>query len=199
MNAFYPTLLDPLAKPKRSVFVSYYHADDQAYRNILETWFGHLFISKSVDPSNIMSDLSTEYIKHLIQDGYISDCTVLIVLISQHTRGRKHVDWEISAALNYKVGDGYAGLVGILLPTFQLLTNGRYQYDDIPDRLADNVKSGYATIYNWNVACASAETFLNIIESSYNSRSLLSDKIDNSRLQMQRNTAPAQSTLLSGL
>ncbi len=171
---------------------------DQPYRNALETGFGHLFISKSVDPNNITSDLSTEYIKHLIQDGYISDCTVLIVLISQHTRGRKHVDWEISAALDYKVGDGYAGLVGILLPTFPLLPNDSYNYDSIPDRLADNVKSGYATVYTWNAACASGEIFLNIIEKSYDSRTILSNKINNSRLQMQKNTAPAQSTLLSG-
>lgn len=198
MNTYYPTLLNPLATPKRKVFVSYYHADDQNYRNALETWYGHLFISKSVDPHDITTDLSTEYIKHLIQDGYISDCTVLMVLISQHTRGRKHVDWEISAALNYKVGEGSAGLLGILLPTFPLLPNGSYQYENIPDRLADNVKSGYAAIYNWNVACASAAALLQIIEKSYASRAELSSNIDNSRLQMRANTAPVRSTLLSG-
>jgi hypothetical protein len=125
------TVLTQPPKPKRKVFVSYYHADDQAYRDAFEKAFGHIFISKSVQPENIKTDLSTDYIKSLIHDGYISDCTVLIVLIGPNTYGRKHVDWEVSGALNYKVGDGYAGLFGILLPTFQLQPENRYNYADM--------------------------------------------------------------------
>ncbi|NJK91958.1 MAG: hypothetical protein HC904_09095 [Blastochloris sp.] len=70
------TLLTQQPKPRRKVFVSYYHADDQACRDAFEKAFGHLFISKSVQPENNETDLSTDYVKSLIQDGYISDTTV---------------------------------------------------------------------------------------------------------------------------
>lgn len=175
---------------KHKVFVSYHHAGDQAYRNSFEKAFGNLFISKSVQPGDIDSDVSTEYIKHLIQDGYISDCSVFLVLIGPHTYGRKHVDWEISAALNYKVGDCFAGLVGILLPNFPLTADDKYQYDAIPDRLADNVKSGYAKIYKWNDVCASADNIKNAINGAFSWRDTHQDKIDNTRIQKQRDTAP---------
>jgi hypothetical protein len=174
------------AKEKHKVFISFYHYDDQSYRDKFDNLFGHLFINKSVNDGDIDSDNSTEYIKKLIQQDYISDASVLVVLIGPNTYRRKHVDWEISAALNKKVG-GYSGLTGILLPTFKLSTDNKYSFDDIPARLADNVKSKYSKIYTWNSVCQSESSIKNVIEIAFNSRISDSDKIDNSRLQMQRN------------
>ena len=54
---------------KHKVFVSYYHKDDQYYRNEFERRFSHLFISKSVEPGDIDSDLSDESITTLIKRG----------------------------------------------------------------------------------------------------------------------------------
>ncbi|MGH1286366.1 hypothetical protein [Bacillus toyonensis] len=48
--------------------------------------------------------------------------------------------------MNKKVG-GYFVLTGILFPEIPLTKKGNYFYEDIPPRLADNVKSGYTTIY----------------------------------------------------
>ena len=37
---------------KHKVFISYYHDEDQCYKNEIEENFGHLFISKSVVGNN---------------------------------------------------------------------------------------------------------------------------------------------------
>lgn len=171
---------------KHKVFVSYYHAEDQYYREEFERRFGHLFISKSVEPGDIDSDLSDEYIKRLIQEGYLTDSSVVMVLVGPKTYCRKHVDWEISAGLNKKVG-GYSGLVGLLLPEFPLSADYRYNYSDIPPRLADNVKSGYAEVHTWDSACSSDAAIKSVIQTAFDNRISKSDKIDNSRPQYTRN------------
>ena len=146
------TLLEEIMKAqqpvRRKVFISYYHMDDQKYRDHLERYFGKLFISKSVQPGDINTDVSTDYIKRLIQQDYISDSSVLLVLIGPKTFCRKHVDWEISAALSSKVG-GNSGVAAILLPELQFLPDGRFNYDNVPARFADNHNSGYAFAYKW--------------------------------------------------
>ena len=165
---------------RHKVFISYYHYDDQSYKNRFEELFGNVLINKSVMDGDINTDLSTDYIKRLIQSGYLTDTSVLVVLVGPNTWKRKHVDWEISAALSKKVG-GYSGMVGILLPEF------RYNYDDLPPRLADNVKSGYAEIYTWNHACSSSTTIKSIIETAFNNRVNKAHLIDNTRTQYVNN------------
>lgn len=167
---------------RHKVFVSYYHREDQYYRDRFEELFGHLFISKSVKPGDIASDLSDEYIKRLIQEGYISDSSVVLVLVGPKTYCRKHVDWEISAGLNKKVG-GYSGLLDVLLPEFPLTPDGKYYYRDLPPRLADNVKTGYSEIYAWNWVCAEESRIKSAIQTAFDNRIAKADKIDNSRLQ----------------
>ena len=170
------------ASSKHKVFISYYHRDDQNYRNEFDRQFSHLFISKSVEPGDIDSDLSNEYIKRLIQEGYLTDSSVVLVLVGSKTYCRRHVDWEISAGLNKKVG-GYSGLVGILLPEFQLSADNEYSYSDIPPRLADNVKSGYAEVYTWGDACQNEATIKSIIQTAFENRIVKAGRIDNSRKQ----------------
>jgi hypothetical protein len=172
---------------KHKIFLSYYHKDDEWDRNRFELSFGHLFVHKSVEPGDIDSDLSAVYIKQLIQSDYISDSSVVIVLVGKKTLCRRHVDWEISAALNQKVG-GYSGLVGILLPDFPLLSDGNYRYADIPQRLADNVKSGYADMYSWAWVCANDERIKNAVDAAFAKRVEKEELIDNSRLQMKYDT-----------
>jgi len=167
---------------KHKVFISYYHKDDQDYRDKFEELFGHLFISKSVEEGDINSDDSDEYIKHLIQDDYISDTSVIFVLCGLNTLGRKHVDWEISAGLNKKVG-GYSGLLGIHLPTHPDYKNDKYNSNNIPARLSDNLKTDFAEIINWT---EDEETIKKKIQKAFDNR--INDKlIDNSREQMEEN------------
>lgn len=171
---------------RHKVFVSYYHADDQYYRDELERAFSHLIISKSVQPGDISTDVSAEYIKRLIQQEFVSDASVVIVLVGPKTRCRKHVDWEISAGLNKKVG-GYSGLLGVLLPTFPLQSN-TYDPSHLPARLKDNVDSGYAGLYKWDDATSCFTRFREILETAFQDRLAKADKIVNSREQMVRNT-----------
>lgn len=104
-------------------------------------------------------------------------------MVGPNTKKRKHVDWEIYAGLRSSI-HGNAGLVGIMLPTITKSDNGGYFYSDMPSRLADNVFSGYAQIYSWDYAIRNFDA---IIEEAFNNRISKRDKINNSRLQMQRN------------
>lgn len=166
-------------------FVSYYHDDDQEYRTKFENLFNDLIVCKSVQKDDIDSDNSDEYIKQLIQKDYLADTTVLVVLIGPNTKHRKHIDWEISGALNHKVGDGYAGLIGILLPTHPDYGKTTYNSNNLPKRLAANVESGYAKLYNWT---EDRKIMQERIEDAFERRSE-SDKIKNKSIpQMQKNT-----------
>ncbi len=175
----------PLNETKRKTFVSYYHHDDQEDREKFENLFGDLIVSKSVEDGDIDSDNSDEYIKQLIQKEYLSDITVLVVLIGSKTRCRKHIDWEISGALNRKVGDSYAGLLGIILPSHPDYGTEKVTYDLMPARLADNFKSGYAIIRDWTDDRVKMQSY---IEKAFSNRTSMADKRTNSRIQMDKNT-----------
>lgn len=168
---------------KHKVFVSYYHKDDQKYKDYIDNIFKDIMINKSVMNNDIDSDNSDEYIKRLIREEYISDSSVAIVLVGKNTKTRKHVDWEIYAGLRGSI-NGNSGLIGILLPEMQRADN-TYSYGDIPARLADNIKSGYSKMYNWEYAMSNFKT---IIDEAFENRKKLKNNIDNTRIQMQNNT-----------
>jgi hypothetical protein len=133
----------------RKTFISYYHKDDQIYRQKFENLFGDLIISKSVDIGDIEADSGDDYIKQLIQRDYLRDTSVIIVLVGPKTKCRKHVDWEISAGISSKVG-GNSGLIGILLPEHPDYGEGKkWAASNLPFRLAANLESGYAKLYDW--------------------------------------------------
>ena len=167
---------------KHKVFTSYYHFEDQNYKDYIDRNFGNRIINKSVMDGEYDPDNSDLYIKRLIREDKISDSSVVVVLVGPNTRKRKHVDWEIYAGLRANT-NGNSGLVGVLLPEFPL-SNNKYLYADLPARLADNVKSGYADVYTWGCF---VQSFDSIIESAFNNRISRKNMIDNSRAQMQRN------------
>ena len=170
---------------KRKSFLSYYHKADQSYKKYFENLFDDLIVNKSVQDGDIDSDNSDEYIKQLIQKQYLCDTTVLVVLLGAKTKHRKHIDWEISGALNYKVGDHYAGLLGIVLPTHPDYGKPNYQknYADFPKRFWANYESGYAVMIDWT----EDRVFMqNAIEKAFRQRAN-NDKRRNSIPQMQRN------------
>ena len=135
-----------IKKVKHKLFLSFYHADDENYRRSFTTQFHPFYVSKSVELGEITTDNSAEYIKRLIRENYIADASVVVVLVGPKTKCRKHVDWEIAAGLEPM--SGRSGLLGVLLPEFPLRDN-KYQYEDMPKRLADNVRSGYAEVRTW--------------------------------------------------
>ena len=154
---------------RHKVFISFYHHDDQDYKDYIDKFLSGNIINKSVQTGEYNSDNSDEYIKRLIREDKISDSSVVVVLVGPNTKKRKHVDWEIYAGLR-----GSSGLVGILLPSFPLMTEGKYYLSNLPKRLADNVETGYADIYTWEYA---KKNFNSIIVSAFKNRIIEQYKI----------------------
>lgn len=175
----------PKVLTKRKSFISYYHRDDEKYREQFEKLTDYLIVNKSVQENDISSENDQEYIKQLIQKEYLKDTTVLIVLIGNKTKCRKHVDWEISGALNFKVGDTYAGLLGLLLPNHSDYGTSKANYDLMPARLADNFKTEYAIIRDWTEDNDKIQSY---IELAFANRSIKDEKRTNSRAQMKNDT-----------
>ena len=170
-------------KQRHKVFISFYHHDDQKYKDYIDKYLSSNIINKSVVDGEYDPDNSDLYIKRLIREEKVSDSSVIIVLVGPNTKNRKHVDWEIYAGLRASI-NGNAGLVGILLPEFPLTYGLKYNINDLPARLMDNVNSGYAQCYAWNFAI---NNFDSIVEKAFNDRIILRDKVENTRIQMQRN------------
>ncbi len=181
---------------KHKVFISFHHANDIQYKKKFIEKFGNYFINKSVDKDEYGDALSDEYVKRLIREDKISDCSVVVVLIGAETYKRKHVDWEIYAGLSGKAG-GYSGLIGILLPSYYSssenkdLNGSGYNSSTIPPRLNDNLESGYSFVYKWESASCLLSNgnyaIEDLIEDAFNRKKNESDKIDNSRKQFEQN------------
>lgn len=169
---------------RHKVFISFYHKDDQTYKNYIDVYLSGNIINKSVMDGEYSTENSDEYIKRLIREDKISDSSVVVVLVGPNTKNRKHVDWEIYAGLRSSI-NGNSGLIGIMLPTVRKADNGGYYYYDIPPRLADNIKSNYADFYDWNYAITHFDA---IIEKAFRDSIQRRNLINNSRPQMQRNT-----------
>lgn len=110
--------------PVHKVFISYHHANDQAYKKILldlNEQF-NVFIDKSVDTGDIDPNLSDESIRVKIRDEYLRDSTVTILLVGTETAGRKHVDWELYSSMIDGQINKKSGIVVIQLPS----TNPKY-------------------------------------------------------------------------
>ena len=177
--------------PKRKLFVSY-HSNDRFYRDRFDFLFGHLFVNKSVKYNDIDSDLSDSYVKRLIREGYLTDSSVCVVLVGPETYCRKHVDWEISAALSKKVG-GHSGLFGLCLPnhpdyyTDLYYDRPYYHAETVSPRLLDNLESGYSSLYKWT---EEERVIKDVVEFAFESRIAAADRIMNWRPQFRYNRMP---------
>ena len=115
--------------PRHKVFISYYHQDDQDYKDHLinlkefnnQTWkFQSIFEDYSVHENEIDdTNMSSEQIRREIRDNYIKDATVLVLLCGENTKRRKHIDWEIHAAMYDSDTNPKMGILVINLPTIQ--------------------------------------------------------------------------------
>ncbi|TNF24067.1 MAG: hypothetical protein EP329_25765 [Deltaproteobacteria bacterium] len=149
---------------RHKVFISYHHALDQQYKNDLVRYYADRvdgFVDRSVGIGDIDDSVSTERIAQLIREKHLRDSTVTVVLIGAGTWRRKHVDWEIYSSLRATSASPRSGLLGILLPTYQIPwgATGTQQWtqpatayywpNNIPPRLWDNVATGFAKVRPW--------------------------------------------------
>ena len=172
-----------MIKIRHKIFISFYHKDNQEYKDYIHDYLCADLIDKSVSDGEYDSDLADEYIKRLIREDKITDSSVVVVLVGTNTYRRKHVDWEIYAGLRKSI-NGRSALAGILLPEVHISSDNKYSLDGLPGRLADNVKSKYAMIYTWDYA---KNHFYEIVDRAYQEKKGKEDMADNSRLQMRRN------------
>jgi hypothetical protein len=148
MSGFYNAnvggLLTALAKPKRrKIFVSYHHSGDQAYYDEFSRVFHDQYeavFDNSLERAYESDDVN--YVMRRIRENHIHGTSCTVVLCGPQTRWRKYVDWEIKATL-----DKWHGIVALQLPTLPVGPEGKVHF---PDRLFDNISSGYAVWMHWN-------------------------------------------------
>lgn len=104
------------------VFISYYHAADQKYKDKLVSLAEkeQIFIDGSVDTGDIDDEgMSDEAIRVKIRDEYLRETSVTIVLVGPETKTRKHVDWEIYSSMYNGKKNKKSGIIVIYLPSVQ--------------------------------------------------------------------------------
>jgi hypothetical protein len=165
---------------KRKIFISYHHEGDQAYYDNFSRTFDDTYdiifdnsLERQIDSDNV------DYVIQRIRDNYVSGSSCTIVLCGAETPWRKYVDWEIKATL-----DMQHGLVGVNLPSNRQNANGRYT---VPNRLHDNIQSGYSVWTDWASFTQSAEKVKSLIEQAIAQPASL---IVNNREMMSRNGVP---------
>jgi len=176
----YSTLLGSATQPKRSVFISYHHGGDQTYYDAFTKEFDATYdvifdnsLERKIDSDNV------NYVIQRIRDTYIAGSSCTIVLCGIETPWRKYVDWEIKATL-----DKEHALIGVNLPTNPKNSNGTVT---VPDRLHDNIQSGYAIWTDWATFTANVERVKSFIEQAVAKPSKL---IANDRTMMSQNRTP---------
>lgn len=124
----------------RNCFVSYHHKRDQHYISKLRKVITQMKIADYSLKDDI-GHLTDETIYRKVRNK-MRNCSVTIVLIGERTGHRKWIDWEIWASLRgythpYEPLKSFRpnGLLAIYLPT---------DTHSVPERLEDNIKSGYA-------------------------------------------------------
>ena len=169
-------LLGALTGTKRKVFVSYHHGGDQIYYDNFCARFStaySVFNDRSLDRARDSND--PEYIMRYIRENHLSGASTLIVLCGVQTRWRKYVDWEILAGLNQEMS-----LIGVKLPSLAVIGGGCNK----PDRLQDNIDSGYALWTTWETINNDLRQLTSLIETANGRPKRL---IDNSRARRVRN------------
>ena len=82
--SYYLIRSENLMNNRHGVFVSYYHEQDQGYRERFELLFSEIYDimeSKSVEIGDIDPYLKIETIHQKIRDNYLRDSTVTVVLV----------------------------------------------------------------------------------------------------------------------
>jgi hypothetical protein len=127
---------------RHKCFISYHAADAVEVLGFVSA-FESVFIPKIIgvteDEPWIDSD-DDAYVLSQVQQNYLRDSTVTIVMVGRCTWSRKFVDWEIYSSLRKSTTRTVNGLMGIQLPGA----------GSLPARLANNVKknsSGQSTGY----------------------------------------------------
>ncbi len=138
---------------RHNVFISYYHQEDQEYKDRFVRMMGDKIVDKSVYLGDVIDqNTPSQAVLQRIRENHIAQVSVTVVLIGPCTWQRKYVDWEIGASLRDTRTNPRGGLIGILLPHHSDYREETYNSRLIPPRLADNCNEDvkFACIYDWS-------------------------------------------------
>lgn len=200
---------------RHKVFISYYHKDDQYYKNELlrqNERFG-LFQDYSVHENEIDdTGKSPERIRQIIRDDYIQDATVLILLCGKNTKYRKHIDWELHAAMFDTANNPKMGILIVNLPTIcQYVRAGEFEdrelvfpgcdiwtsirtrkeyeekYPYMPSRVIDNfIAHVPISVVNWKGIDGNPDVLKKLIDNAFKRRN--TNQYDHSSLLRKYNS-----------
>lgn len=169
--------------PRHKVFISYYHKEDQSYKDYLLRLneFYNIFDDYSVRENDVDdTNMSDEQVRCEIRDKYIRNASVLVLLCGEKTRTRKHVDWEIHAAMYHSDVNPQMGILVINVgncnngqiacskdeeniiapysswsPLDKNIESLKNRYPSLPDRIIENIvrENVSITVVNWDVIC----------------------------------------------
>ena len=203
---------------RHKVFISYFHEDDQYYKDYLldlnKTY--NIFDDYSVHEDEIDdTGMTDEQVRREIRDNYIAGASVLVLLCGENTKKRKHIDWEIHAAMYDSEQNPKMGILVINLPSItnksKMLAHGvdeqnamgpnvnwvpaSKELKDIqksnpylPERIATNLTRSdvQISIANWENICNDVDAIMLLIDNAFNRRK--SNKYDHSAKLKGRNS-----------
>ena len=140
------------------IFLSYDSADEY-WRTRFDDVFGRDCPYRSVRPMQVPTEDGAEYGRLLREKGYMDEETVVVVLIGPRTFSSRKVDWEIASAFD-NAGGRPCGLLAVRLPNHEDYQKPSVNPRRIPQRLADNLKSGYLKLYDWTESLQELQTRL---------------------------------------
>lgn len=184
---------------RHKVFISYYHDDDQFYKNEIAKWneIYNLFDDYSVNDGDIDDTyLTDEAIRVKIRDEYIKDATVLVLLCGCNTKYRKYIDWELHAAMYDTEKNPKMGILVVNLPScrnniravedrekeivapnttwtsFTKRSEYETAYPDLPSRLIDSLATKHSdiTFVNWNTISNNHFMLQELVDFAYKRR-----------------------------
>jgi hypothetical protein len=135
-------------KNNKKIFISYVRNDSEKYINKIKK----KLIDMQFDPITEMVNLAKKYddqgIRTIIRDKYMKDCDYVLVLLSENSWKRKHIDWEISAALRDSEFNPRKAVVTVFMPSYgeMFIRNN----SKTPQRLIGNIKRGYIQTVTYN-------------------------------------------------
>lgn len=167
-----------MPKSTRNCFISYHHDRDQKYLYRLRNVISEMRVA-DYSLKNDIGHLTDDTIYKKIREKMRS-CSVTVVLVGERTGHRMWIDWEIWASLRSYAHptDPYKcfkpnGLLAIYLPV---------ENHSVPERLRDNIKSGYAVSMKWENL---ERDFESKVTYAYWNRTNNAYKIKNSRQRME--------------
>lgn len=140
------------------IFLSY-DAADEYWRTRFDDVFGRNLPYRFVNPVDVPPGGGAIYARELWDKGYLNAETVTIVLIGPKTFASSKVDWEVAASLQSD-GRRPAGVLAVRLPSHEDYRKSAVNPRRIPQRVADNLRSGYLRIYDWTESESELETRL---------------------------------------